>query len=303
MALVAKSALSLCEMGHQHCEAILEDIVALVADHLQAQEGSNYQTEAAEKCELISTSVISARSASATADAACALAQERATLGDKSSAVTAMLEAETAKNIAAGNATLVESACAEQNEVKFELMRKMMEADFQVRDAKLNELIAEERKKFEEAVGEIDMEIREIETKLQKQPSVEEEEVLANSTELLAEELDRARRKHAEVTKAFSDWEEEVTDAHAFGKKMDQYNYALSTATTLDAWLEEYRMLLHDVIPKYLYDEYNTTGIGCLDPLYEDNFSVTVEIVEVASMKETFSQTCESPNFATEPEY
>jgi hypothetical protein len=300
MASTAKYALSVCEMGHQNCKAVLDDISALVANHLQAHEGTEYQTKAEEKCGLISTSEVSARSASATADTACALAQERATLGEASSAITAMLEAENATDIAASEAMLVQGAFAKQKEVKFELMRKIMEADFQIRDAKLNELIAEEKKKYEEVLREIEKEITEIEKEMMKQPSAEEMKVLTNATDILAEELERARQKHAEVTKAMDGWSEEVTDAHAFGKKMDKYNYALASATTLDEWLERYRLLLQDVIPKYLYDGYNTTGIGCLDPLYEETFSVTVEIVEVASKKETLIEKCKSPNF-TEP--
>jgi hypothetical protein len=105
------------------------------------------------------------------------------------------------------------------------------------------------------------------------------------------------QRKHDELPRAMSTWAKEITDANVFAKLMDQYNFELTTALNLDQWLEEYRKLLQDAVPKFLYDWYNTTEAGCLDPEFKDDFTVRVELVEVAGKNETLSEKCESPNF------
>lgn len=52
-------------------------------------------------------------------------------------------------------------------------------------------------------------------------------------------DLERARQKHSEVTKASNDdkVEEEVTDVHVFGKKMDEYICVLPRRVPPACWM------------------------------------------------------------------
>jgi Mg2+ and Co2+ transporter CorA len=176
-------------------------------------------------------------------------------------------------------------------------MKQIMLRDFQKRDQMLKKMIQDEQKEYVRVTKEMEEEILRLEQELKKKMSKQMEEKVRLQAEALQERLILQQRKHFEVTRAMESWTKDVTDANAFAKMMDQYQYALTTAPDLDQWLEEYRKLLQDAIPKFLYDWYNTTGAGCLDPEFEEDFTVAVELAEVAGANETLSEKCESPNF------
>jgi hypothetical protein len=302
MASTTKLALSVCKIGNETCRGVLNDIAGLLSEHKglpkTAKEG---EKSAIEKCDLITYSLEDVKSASRDADRACTEAEKKAALREKDMAVKEMDAADAASKIAAGIAMKVQSLFAEARGVKYAIMKDIMENDFVVRDQRLKKLVQDEEKEYEHITGDMESEIEKLERDIAKQANKEEEEKTRLKVEALRARLVLQQRKHAELAKAMATWTEEVTDAHEFAKIMDSYNYALTTAIDVDEWLEEYRKLLQHAVPKFLYDWYNTTSAGCLDPLFEDDFTATVELAEVASSEETLSEKCESPDFSSGP--
>jgi hypothetical protein len=302
MASTTKFALSVCKIGNETCRGVLNDIAGLLSEHNGLPKTAKEDEEfAIEKCDLITYSLEDAKSASSDVDRACTEAEKQAALGKKDMAVKEMDAADAASKIAAGIAIGVQSLFAEARQVKFDIMRQIMENDFEVRDQRLKRLVGEEEKEYLRITGDMESEIEKLERDIAKQANKEEEEKTRLKAEALRARLVLQQRKHAELARTMATWTEEVTDANDFANLMDAYNYALTTANDVDEWLEEYRKLLQHVVPKFLYDWYNTTSAGCLDPLFEDDFTATVELAEVASNEETLSEKCESPDFTSGP--
>jgi hypothetical protein len=298
MASTARLALSVCEKGNASCVGVLGDIAALLLKQKKIAKTFEVGEEfAKQKCRLITDSLQDARSASMEADRACTEANKQAVLLNKDAAVKEMFAADAASKKAGGIATKVQGLYAEARQVKHDIMKEIMFMDFKVRDQKLKKLVEEEQKQYLRVTEEIEAEIQRLEQELKKKLNKQMQEKVRQEAEALKERLILQQRKHFEVTRARDAWTKDVTDANAFAKMMDQYQYALTTAPDLDQWLEEYRKLLQDAIPKFLYDWYNTTGAGCLDPEFEEDFIVAVELAEVPGRNETLSEKCESPNF------
>lgn len=298
MASTAKLALSVCERGNASCVGVLDDIAVLLLEQKglskTAKEG---QLFAQEKCDLTTDSLSVVRSASMEADRACTEAKKQAGLLDTYTAVKEMFAADAASKNAGGIAMTVKGLYAEARQVKFDVMKEIMLRDFKIRDEMLRKMIQEEQKEYVHVTQEMEEKIQRLEQELAKKMNKRMEEKVRLQAEALKERLILQQRKHDELTRAMDSWTKDIADANAFAKMMDQYHYALATAPDLDQWLEEYRKLLQDAIPKFLYDWYNTTGAGCLDPEFEEDFTVAVELAEVPGSNDTLSEKCESPNF------
>jgi hypothetical protein len=294
MASTCKFALAVCQAGFESCQDALDDIAGFVALYPDPNKATADSMIASDKCDRIRTGMEDASSASATADDACKQANEKAKLGDDLLAGKEMLRADAARKIALGAAMEVQGVFAQVQGVKNELMSDIMTKDFEVRDASLEKLEAEEEEKYQNTTKVIEKEMKRLQDKMAKEKVAQEKEKLRNEVDALKELLERRKRRREEIRRGVKRWHEQVKDEISFAKQMDKKNFQMATAAQLDAWLEEYRQLLQSAIPNFIYDTYSTTVGGCLDPNFESYFNVTVEMVQVPKERDTLIEECES---------